>query len=97
MGQRIMPFIDLFHMLESLDPNLTIYMASPWEINSRSCVDLETGDGKPSEFVLSQKLSYFLEVELAKEFASDYAEAMGIDKGEAVVAERIIRYAINDA
>ncbi len=67
---------ELIEVLETLDPEHTIYAASPWTADSEAMVTYDV-DGRVPPEAAELGLSYFLEVDIALNVVKQYEEVMG--------------------
>lgn len=89
--------IDLVSKLETLDQQATIYAAEPWNFQSEAFVTVETLEGNPSNAVNEQRLKYFIEVSIAREFLADWESRLSTATTDRDRCNRLIQYAISDA
>ena len=87
-----MILLDVIRNLDRLDDADTIYAKVPWGAGRLAVVAREPVEGGIPEDARRLGLSYFLEVNIAREFLKD---ASSLRTPEAR-CERIIRYAVDD-
>lgn len=91
-----MTLLEVVANLNALDVGDTIYAAEPWTEGSASLVEREPEQGGLPIRAKQRNMMYFLEVELARAVATEWANATGLrdDNG---VCKRLIEYATYDA
>ena len=92
-----MNLAEVCHQLHDLPADSTIYARLPWSLDSDAIVATEPeGGGLPVE-AAEQRLSYFIEVDLAREFLADWLSTQPAEVPEDAACKRLILYAENDA
>jgi hypothetical protein len=92
-----MKLIDVVTNLASFDEDLTIYAARPWTCDSHALVAREPAAGGLPLEAKTADLNYFIEVLIAKEFLSGWAENEKRTIPPREQCDRLIHYAIYDA
>jgi hypothetical protein len=93
----VMKLIEAIRDLESLDEESTIYAAEPWHEDSEAIVAREPDSGGLPAEAEKRGLKYFLEVFIARDFAADWASALGAQPSLQQKCARLIKYASTDA
>ena len=88
---------ELLDALDSLDDDLTIYAHEPWRSDSEAVAAREPADGGLPVDAREKKLSYFLEVSIAKEVLEDWLASQEEPAAPAARVDRLIHYATYDA
>jgi len=89
--------LEIIQTLDDLDPEATIYAATPWTESSKAIVmNEEESRHLPSE-IQKLGLKYFLEVSIANDFLQGFAANSEVDPSIQQKCSRLIQYAINDA
>lgn len=96
MGQ-IMTLSDIVLDLDDLDPEQTIYVREPWQIESEALVAYEPEDGGMPDSVRILNLSYFIEVGIAREFIQDWQASIVTQASLEQKIDRLIDYVHNDS
>ena len=93
-----MTLLEVASKIGELDPELTIYAVSPWAPESPAVVTAqpEGGRGVPLE-AAKNRMSYFLEVFIARDFVEDWEASQRPTPSAADRCHRLIAYATNDA
>ena len=92
-----MKLAEVCHQLHDLPADGTIYARLPWSLDSDAIVATEPeGGGLPVE-AAEQRLSYFIEVDLARDFLADWLSTQPAEVPEDAACKRLILYAENDA
>jgi hypothetical protein len=92
-----MTLIDAVEQLGTLDEGSTIYASEPWTEDSTVIVAKEPNDGRLPPDAVEQKLKYFLEVFIARDFLDDWAASLPVEATLQEKCARLIQYAIKDA
>jgi uncharacterized RDD family membrane protein YckC len=94
---EIMALSELLEKLDEFDDNLTIYAERDpeWSANSRAIVSSQSKDGDVID--ARKDLSYFLEVDIAKEVIEMWKESCGHKPSAEDKCRAVIYYAENDA
>lgn len=88
---------DVITKLGAFDEADTTYLSEPWVEGSTAVVAREPdGGGLPPE-AKALGLSYFIEVEIARNFLDDWIATLPDSPTVGERCERLIQYAINDA
>jgi hypothetical protein len=90
-----MTLLDAVERLDSLDVEDTIYAGEPWTPDSKVVVVREPDRGGLPIAAENQRMTYFLEVAIAREVLEDWVPRTRptlLDK-----CTRLIQYATNDA
>jgi len=91
-----MYLIEAVSYLDSFNEADTIYAARPWTSLSQTIIAPEPASGLPPEAV-THSLVYFLEISVAKEFVSGWAQSLVDQPTLEAMCDRLIQYAVNDA
>ncbi|MFW9928717.1 MAG: hypothetical protein ACFFD1_04950 [Candidatus Thorarchaeota archaeon] len=92
-----MNLVKLIEQLEEFDDSMTIYAEKPWSPNSKALVEYEPETGSLPENAKAHKLSYFLEVFIARDFLNDWIASQNATPSLEAQCKRLISYALNDA
>lgn len=92
-----MTLLEMIKSIDSLDENLTVYAAEPWEPNSHVILQVQPEDGTTPQHLLNEGFCYFMELYLIKEFIGDWSVTLVSPISALDTCLRVIEYAINDA
>ncbi len=92
-----MNLLQVISNLSDFDEDHTIYAEEPWSPDSEAMVRPEPEDGSVPGDASAKGLTYFIEVFLAKEFLHDWAAGQPREPSSREKAERLIKYAVDDA
>jgi hypothetical protein len=96
MGQ-VMTLLEVTSALDQFDSAATIYCKKPWARDSIAVVALEPESGQLPEEVQKLELSYFLEIDVAKDMLEGWMKNIEGHPSLEVQCDRVIQYAVNDA
>ena len=100
---RITALADIIARLSEFDIDDTIYAREPWTESSDAMVAREPPDeehefgGLPPPEATAAGLTYFLEIDLAKQLVEELIASSSDDLSASAVCGGLIYYAINDA
>lgn len=89
--------LEIVKSINSFSENDTIYATNPWVLDSESIVIREPDNGVLPEEVIKNKMLYFLDISLAKDFINDFKKSNRAELSIEDVCTRLIDYATNDA
>jgi hypothetical protein len=89
--------LDVVRDLFDTNEQLTIYASMPWHDLSSAIVATEPLDGGLPPEAMQNRLSYFLEVEVARSIAEDWRATSHSEDGHVALCKRLIHYATFDA
>ncbi|MCX5662505.1 MAG: hypothetical protein NTW19_22720 [Planctomycetota bacterium] len=94
---KVTTLTDVIQNLDTHDQELTIYVHPPWRPDSPAAVAMEPPDGDLPEAATDNSLSYFLEIDIARDFLAGWDKSLKKPAPLIDRVKRLIEYAINDA
>jgi hypothetical protein len=88
---------DVIDSLSELDSEDTIYASEPWTEQSEAMAAREPDEGGLPLEASDAGMKYFLEVSIARDFVEGWLASFEEPPTPAIVCQRVIDYAINDA
>lgn len=92
-----MKLVDVVSGLDQLDESWTIYAKEPWSHDSQALVGEEPPEGGLPDVAESGELSYFVEVEIARNFILGWKRTLAGSPTNEETCHRLISYASSDA
>jgi len=93
----MMTLLETIEKLSELNRNYTIYAAKPWTPQSAAVVAEEPPRGGVPPEAAERRLSYFLEILIARDFLDDWQAGSRKQFTAQERCQRLIDYATNDA
>lgn len=92
-----MTLIELIASLDEVNDDATIYALEPWSHRSVAIIAMEPLEGGLPVEAKQAGLSYFLEVDVAREVLESLQDSSSARVTDGQRCDRVIHYAINDA
>lgn len=92
-----MKLIDLIENLDNLDEDLIIFQEKIDDFNSDIILEFGEESDLGVKIANGKKYHYLIEIFLAKEFIEDWSKSLDYIPSKSQIAERLHKYANNDA